>query len=150
MKEDKNDLTIFDDGDFGMFNPFFNDVFRFPKLTTMERNFQNIMKTDIKETEKGYSFEIEVPGYNKEDINLDLKDGYLNISVQKNFEKDEKDKKGNYVRRERHFGHTSRSYFVGKDIKEEDIKAKLDNGILNIEVPKSNPKQIEHKKIEIL
>ena len=108
------------------------------------------MKTDIKEENGNYIMEIEIPGFKKEDINLELNNGKLIVSAAKEFKEESKgDKKDNYIRRER-CSRVSREYFVGEDIVEEDIKAKYDNGILEITFPKDKPKQIpEKKKIEI-
>lgn len=145
MKNDKFDIMLRGDDDFGLFNPFFKDMFEpFKEFRTFDR----VMKTDVKENEKEYELEIDMPGFDKKDINLNLKDGYLTIHAQKEDKLDEKDKKGNYIRRERKYGSCSRSFYVG-DIKEEDIKAKLDSGVLTIVVPKEKPKQIQNKRIEI-
>ena len=148
MKDERKDLSILGEDDFGLFDPFFNNIFRISPMKH-EREFNHLMKTDIKEDENSYSLEIEMPGYDKKDINLELKDGYLSVSAKREKETDEKDKKGNYVKRERVFGSVSRTYFVGKDVKEEDVKAKLENGMLNIFVPKKKPELEQHKKIEI-
>ncbi len=143
--ENKNNELTRREENFGLFDPFFADFFDFPRV-----NFKtnNILKTDVKETEKEYELQVELPGYKKEDISLDLKDGYLVVRAEHNEENNEKDKKGNFIRRERSYGSCSRSYYVGKNINEEDIKASLDNGILNVVVPKKE--QIENRKrIEI-
>ena len=103
---------------------------------------QKYMRTDIKETDNAYQMEVELPGMDKKDIHIDLKDGYLSITANKN-EKDEGGKKENYIHRERSFS-CSRSYYVG-DIRKEDIKAKYENGILNVFIPKEDqPKEEEH------
>lgn len=142
----KNDLTNYDDEE-GFFGPLFADWFNFPALRKDEKNLARIMKTDIKESEKGYNLDVEVPGIEKQDIGLELKDGYLVIRATHSSTNDQ-DKKG-YIRRERHFGSYSRSFYVGKDVKEEDISASLDKGVLSIFVPKKQPQTVEHKKIEI-
>lgn len=110
-----------------------------------------VMKTDIKETDKEYLLEVELPGYNKEDINAQLKDGYLTVSAKTNSENEEKDKDGNYIRRERRYGSCTRSFYVGEHLSEEDISAKFENGILNINVPKKEalPEKEETKYIQI-
>ena len=92
------------------------------------------MRTDIKETEKGYEMQVDLPGFDKKDIKVTLKDGYLTVHAQK--EEKEEDKH-NYVRRERNYS-CSRSYYVGRGVKEEDVKAKYDNGILTLDVPKES------------
>ena len=90
--------------------------------------------------------DIELPGYNKEDVQMDIMDGYLNIKATHNVSNDEKDSKGNLIRSERRFGSCSRSFYVGDNIKAEDIKAKFDNGILNIVMPSKEQKSIETKQ----
>lgn len=132
---------------FGLFDPFFDDFFRYPSLSHEFRNMENIMKTDVEEKENGYMLEIEMPGFNKNDINLDLNNGYLTIEAKKTDVDNEKDKKGNYIRRERYYGSCSRSFYVG-DISENDINAKLDSGILTIFVPKEKKAETK-KRIEI-
>lgn len=147
MKKDYNDLALFDEGDLGL--SILNDLFGVPKFRRDEREMNHLLKTDIKENEDSYALEVEMPGVNKQDINLELKKGYLTISAEKHSSNDEKDKKGNYVRRERFYGSKSRSFYVGNNVKEEDIKASLDNGVLNIEIPKEKPQIEQTKKIEI-
>ena len=107
------------------------------------------MLCDIRETENTYEMNIALPGYKKEDIALELKDGYLKVSASNNKEKEEKDKAGRVVRRERYSGNCSRSFYVGEGFTEEDIKAKFDNGELMISVPKEVPKRVEKKSITI-
>ena len=102
------------------------------------------MRTDIKETDKDYEMEIELPGMDKKDINIDLSDGYLTISAGKS---DKSEDKHNYIRRERSFS-CSRSYYVG-DVKKEDVKAKYENGILIVIVPKEERKENGGSRIEI-
>ena len=111
----------------------------------------SVMRTDIKEQKDGYELEIDLPGYKKEDIAAELKDGYLTITASSKKEAKEKDEKGTYIRRERYSGSCSRSFYVGEDITQEDIKAKFENGILKIGVPKKDakPKVPENKFITI-
>ena len=104
------------------------------------------MRTDVKETETGYELQIELPGYKKEDVNADLKDGYLTISAARSENNDEKDTEGNYIRRERYSGSCSRSFYVGKTIEPEDIHAKFEDGVLKLDVPKKEAKKVEEKK----
>ncbi len=135
-----------------MFMPSLFDEFFFDTPKAARRPaIPQIMKTDVKENENGYDLEIELPGYKKEDLQLELKDGYLNISATTKTNNDEKDKKGQYIRRERYIGTSSRSFYVGEDITEEDIKAKFEDGILNVYVPKKEeqPKVPESKYIAI-
>ena len=110
----------------------------------------NLMKTDIKETENSYVLDIDLPGYKKEDIKVEITDGYLTINAKTSHEEKDEEK-GKYVRRERFMGECSRTFYVGEDIKEEEIKASFKNGILNLEVPKVNPEdnKPEKKYIEI-
>ena len=107
-------------------------------------NAKNVMKTDIKELEGGYELEIDLPGFKKDEIQIELKDGYLTVSAAKGLDKDEEDKKGHYIRQERYSGAMSRTFYVGDDVKQEDIKAKFENGILSLSVPKP----VEQKKVE--
>lgn len=104
---------------------------------------KNLMKTDVKETDEGYEVDMDLPGFKKEEINAQLSDGYLIISASKGLNKDEKDKEGRYLRRERYSGSMSRSFYVGEGIKEEDIRAKFENGILKLTVPKAAAKEVE-------
>ena len=105
------------------------------------------MKTDVKETDTGYELHIEAPGFKKEEISVDLKNGYLNVSAQHSENKDEKDEKGNYIRRERYVGSYARSFYVGDAITPEDVHAKYEDGVLKLDVPKKEPqKEIEEKK----
>ena len=106
-----------------------------------------MMKTDVKETEKGYEVAVDLPGFKKDEIQLELNDGYLTISAEKGLDKEEKDKKDKYIRRERYAGACQRSYYVGEDITEEDIKAEFKHGILKLFVPKKEVKPaVEEKK----
>ena len=104
------------------------------------------MRTDVKDNGDHYQLDVELPGYKKEDIQAELKNGYLTISASKNANNDEKDEKGNFIRRERYQGSCSRSFFVGKDLTQEDIHAKFENGILTLTIPKEAPKKVEEKK----
>ena len=126
-----------------LFDDFF-DEFRYPRKAARPPKAPevSIMKTDIKENEAGYDLAVELPGYKKEDLKLELKDGYLTINAEINHDNDEKDDKGNYIRRERYYGKSSRSFYVGEAVTEEDIKAKYEDGILNINVPKKEVKPV--------
>ena len=103
----------------------------------------NVMKTDVKETDTGYEVDIDLPGFKKDEINAQLDNGYLTISAAKGLDKDEKDKKGKYIRKERYAGAMSRSFYVGEGVTQEDIKAKYEDGILRLSVPKKAAEQIE-------
>ena len=127
---------------FDLFDDFFRDDF-------FNKKEANLMKTDIKEGKNKYTIEIDLPGYEKENINLSLKEGYLTI-LAKVEKKHDEDKEEKFVRRERFFGECSRSFYVGDNLKEEDINAEFKNGILKIEVPKKEEKiENETKYIEI-
>ena len=104
---------------------------------------KNLMKTDVKETDDGYEVAVDLPGFKKEEINAQLSDGYLVISASKGLNKDKKDKEGRYIRRERYSGSMSRSFYVGEGVKEEDIRAKFENGILKLMIPKAAVKEVE-------
>ncbi len=99
-----------------------------------------VMKTDIKENEGGYDLAVELPGLKKEDMKIELKDGYMTITAESKREDGEKDEKGNYIRCERYYGKSSRSFYVGEAVTQEDIKAKYEDGILKISVPKKELK----------
>ena len=100
------------------------------------------MKTDVRETESGYEVDIDLPGFKKDEINVELNNGYLSISAAKGLDKEEK-KEGKYIRKERYAGSMSRSFYVGDAIKQEDVKAKYEDGILRLSVPKKVAEQIE-------
>ena len=104
------------------------------------------MKTDVKETENGYEVAVDLPGFKKEDVTCELKDGYLTISAQKNVQNDEKNEEGKYIRRERYTGSQSRSFYVGEHLTEEDIHAAFEDGILKLDIPKKEAKPVEEKR----
>ena len=129
----------------------FNDDwidFGFPEVdkALYGKHANNVMKTDVKETDTGYEVDIDLPGFKKDEINAQLDNGYLTISAAKGLDKDEKDKKGKYIRKERYAGAMSRSFYVGEGITQEDIKAKYEDGILRLSVPKKEAKAVENKK----
>ena len=108
---------------------------------------KDMMKTDIRDVDGNYELDIDLPGFKKEDVKIQLKDGYLNIQATREEKKDEKDEKGKYVRRERYTGTCNRSFYVGPNIKHEDIHAKYENGILHVTFPKEETKkEVEEKK----
>ncbi len=110
------------------------------------KNAKNMMKTDIREHDNGYEVDIDLPGFKKDEINLELENGYLTVSAAKGLDKDEKDDKGKYIRRERYAGAMQRSFYVGDTLTQEDIKAKYENGILSISIPKKDAQAVETKK----
>ena len=138
-----------------LFDDFFND---FPfyddnagqkiEKKLYGRHGQNLMKTDIKETDAGYELEIDLPGFTKDEVSAELNNGYLTVSAAKGLDQDEQEKDtGRYIRRERYAGSCARSFYVGDDITEEDIKAEFKHGILKIFVPKKEAKpEVEQKK----
>ena len=105
-----------------------------------------LMTTDVKDTDKGYEVTMNMPGVKKEDVKAELKDGYLTVSAVSNKQTDEKNSEGKYLRRERYSGSCSRSFYVGENLTQEDIKAKYENGILRLSVPKKEAKPVETKK----
>ena len=125
----------------------FMDGFDFPTANwNYAKNTANVMKTDIKENDKGYELDVDLPGYKKEDVKAELKDGYLTISASNDNTKEEKDEDGKYIRKERYTGAVSRSFYVGKYVTEEDIHAKFENGILKLCVPKVDAPKVEENK----
>ena len=126
-------------------NNFVDDVFddMFPFAGNYTTANYDLMKTDVKDAGDHYELEMEMPGVEKENIKAELKDGYLTVTAQQNPNKDEKDKEGNYIRRERYAGSMSRSFYVGDAVSEEDIHAKYEDGILKLSVPKKAPEKIE-------
>lgn len=110
------------------------------------KHAQNVMKTDIKESDAAYEMDIDLPGFKKEDVSAKLENGYLTISASKGVDKEEKNDEGVYIRRERYTGECSRTFYIGEAVKQEDIKARFEDGILKVTVPKVAPKQVEEKK----
>ena len=104
------------------------------------------MKTDIKELDAAYEMDIDLPGFKKEDVSAKLENGYLTISAAKGVDKDEKNDKGVYIRRERYAGQCARTFYVGEDVKQEDIKARFEDGILKVTIPKIEHQAVEAKK----
>lgn len=137
-----------------LFDDFMSDFpFDNRDMEKMERKLyghhaKNVMKTDIKEVENGYEFEIDLPGFTKDEVTAELKDGYLTITASKSVDKDEQEKDtGKYIRKERYAGACERSFYVGEDVTEEDIKAQFQHGILKLFVPKKEAKPaVEQKK----
>ena len=129
----------------------FNDDwmnFGFPEVekALYGKHASHEMKTDVRETDSGYEVDIDLPGFKKDEINIQLDNGYLSISAAKGLDKDEQDKEGKYIRKERYAGSMSRSFYVGNAITQDDIKAKYESGILRLSVPKKAAKEIESAK----
>ncbi len=122
-----------------MFDDLFHDPFQWTSIDSM--------RTDIVEKDNSYLLSMELPGYKKEDIRMELKDGYLTINASTSQDNEEKDKDGHVIRRERHSGSCTRSFYVGDTIKETDIKATFDNGELKVTLPTENIKQIQESKV---
>ena len=128
------------------------DNFNFDKaLNRMNRELygkhsRNMMKTDVRETENSYELDIDLPGFKKDEIKVELDNGYLSISAAKGLDKDEEKKDGKYIRRERYAGAMNRTFYVGDNLTQQDIQAKFEDGILKISVPKKDVQQIEQNK----
>ena len=129
---------------FDLFDDFFTDDF-FPRYESFARKERNLMRTDVKEGKDKYLLDIDLPGFDKSNINISLSKGYLNVEAKVNKEEN-KNNDEKFVRRERYYGECSRSFYVGEDIKDDDIHAEFKNGILKIELPK---KQKEDKSKDI-
>ena len=107
---------------------------------------QNVMKTDIRETENAYELDIDLPGFKKDEINVQLERGQLTIQAAKSMNKEEKDKEGKYIRKERYAGAMSRSFYVGEAVEKNEIRARFEDGILKLSVPKKDSKAVEESK----
>ena len=142
--------SIFGENLFDDFDSWFSDPvekrFFGKKNPLYGKHAKNLMKTDVEETEKGYEVDMDLPGFKKDEIQMELNDGVLTISAAKGLDKDEEDKKGNYIRKERYAGSMSRSFYVGKHVTVEDVHPKYENGILSFSVPKEEAKPVEEKK----
>ena len=130
-----------------LFDDFFNDDFpTFPVLSGRDplygKHAKNLMKTDVRETENSYELDIDLPGFKKDEINVELKDGYLSISASKGLDKEQKDNEGKYIRQERFVGSCRRSFFVGENVESGDVSAKFEDGILKLSVPKPAQKEL--------
>ena len=132
-----------------LFDDMFNDAFH-KNPSVFSTGAKNLMKTDVRELENTYELDIDLPGFKKEEVNIELDKGYLTISATRTADNDEQDKKGQYIRRERYSGQCSRSFYIGENIEPKDVIAKFENGILQIAFPKApQPKQPENKRISI-
>ena len=129
-----------------LFDEFFNEPFAMVAPQGHNplygKHAKNMMKTDVRETENSYELDIELAGFKKEDISIELKNGCLNISASKGLDKDETDKNGKFIRQERYIGSCSRSFYVGENIRPEEIGAKYEDGILKLSVPKANHREL--------
>ena len=122
--------------------------FSFPDIdkALYGKHAKNEMKTDVRETEDGYELDIDLPGFKKDEVTAQLDNGYLTIQASKGLDKEQKDKKGKYIRKECYAGSMSRSFYVGDAITEEDVHAKYEDGILKLSVPKKEAKAVEQTK----
>ncbi len=114
------------------------------------KNAARVMKTDLKEHDDGYELSVDLPGFKKDQIDLQLQNGYLTVSAVKGVEADDKDKKGRIVHQERYTGSMTRSFYIGENVREEDVKASFEDGVLRLDFPKEKPMSLpEKKKIQI-
>ena len=136
-----------------LFDEFFNEPFAMVAPQGHNplygKHAKNLMKTDVRETESSYELDIDLPGFKKDEISVELKNGCLNISAAKGLDKEEKDKDGKYIRQERYAGSCSRSFYVGTDVYPAEVAAKFENGILNISVPKASRQLPAKSTVEI-
>lgn len=135
-----------------LFDDFFGDLTRpARRAARYSTPTTSVMRTDIKESDDGYELDIDLPGYKKEDVRAELKEGYLTVSAETKKSDDEKDDSGRYIRRERYYGTCSRSFYVGEEVTQDDIKARFEDGILKLYVPKKEtlPKVEETRYIQI-
>ena len=135
-----------------LFDDFFNDPFGMMNVSEGRsplygKHAKNLMKTDIREKEDGYELAVDLPGFKKDEISIDLSNGYLTIQAAKGLDKEEPEKKGKYIRQERYAGACSRSFYVGEHVEPEDIRAKFENGILQISLPKAAKKQLPKSNV---
>ena len=131
-----------------LFDEFWNDPFDMDRMLPRGRDplygkhSKNLMKTDVRETEGSYELDVDLPGFKKDEVNVELNNGYLTIEAAKSLDKDDTDKQGRYIRQERYAGSMSRSFYVGEDVQPSEISAKFENGILQLSVPKAEQKRL--------
>jgi len=132
----------------------FDDWFDFPEFPELDRterklygrHADRLMKTDVHEHEDHYEVDIDLPGFAKEEITLELTNGYLTVSAAKGLDKDHNDDKGKLIRQERYAGAMQRSFYVGEGLTEEDVKASFKHGVLSLTIPKKDKKAVPEKK----
>jgi len=132
-----------------LFDDWFDDFDR--QMQHMDRrlygrNAKREMKTDVREKEDGYEIDMDLPGFKKDQVELSLENGYLTVTANKGFDKDEKDDKGRMIRQERYAGSMQRSFYVGQNMTEEDVKARFEDGVLHLNLPKKDAKKVPEKK----
>lgn len=137
----ENLMDVFDDFDRSFFHGFGN-----LDRTLYGKHAQNMMKTDVKETDEGYEVDVDLPGFSKDEIHLDLNSGYLTISTEKSLEKTHENQSGKMLRQERYSGVMQRSFYVGQQLTEEDVKASYESGVLHICVPKKDAPRIPERR----
>ena len=134
-----------------LFDDMFNDFAMFDTFAGRDplygKRAKNLMKTDVRETDNSYELDIDLPGFKKDELELNLQDGYLTVSAAKVLDKDEKDNEGRYIRRERYSGQCSRSFYVGEAVTENDIHAKFEDGILRLSIPKMEEKKLPERRV---
>ncbi len=140
--------SIFGENLFDAFDTDFDRVFNsaFPRMPMAGKRASHVMKTDVRETENAYELDVDVPGFKKDEVSVQLEKGYLTISAAKKAAVDEKDSRGSYIRRERYEGSCTRSFFVGENVRKEDITARMEDGILRLTFPKKAPEEIERSR----
>ena len=129
----------------------FDGWFNFPEFGNIDKELygkraDHVMRTDVHEQENAYVVDIDLPGFKKEEVNIELKEGYLTVSAAKGLDKDEKDSKGKLIRQERYSGSMQRSFYVGENITEEDVKASFKHGVLSLTLPKKDKEKLPEKK----
>ena len=132
-----------------LFDDWFDDFDR--QMQHMDRrlygrNAKREMKTDVREKEDGYEIDMDLPGFKKDQVELNLENGYLTVTANKGFDKDEKDDKGRMIRQERYAGSMQRSFYVGDNMTEEDVKAHFEDGVLHLNLPKKDARKVPEKK----
>ena len=130
-----------------LFDSFMED-FAFPDINRAlyGKSAKNLMKTDVQETEGEFIVDIDLPGFSKDEIKMQLTNGTLTVNASRSMDRDEKSGNGSYLRRERYSGSMSRSFYVGNHVAEEDIHPKYENGILTFHIPKEQPEAVEEKE----
>ena len=134
--------NLFDD----FMNDSFDNLFRIEKNPIFGKREKNLLKTDVKDNGTSYELDMDLPGFKKEEISAKLENGYLTVSAARGVEKEQKDEKGSFIRQERYSGSCSRSFYVGETVKQEEIKARFEDGVLHLQIPKEDQTQVEEKK----
>ena len=132
-----------------LFDDWFDDFDR--QMQHMDRrlygrNAKREMKTDVREKEDGYEIDMDLPGFKKDQVELTLENGYLTVTANKGFDKDEKDKQGRMIRQERYAGSMQRYFYIGQNMTEEDVKAHFEDGVLHLNLPKKDARKVPEKK----